>query len=465
MNMNYNKRFILLFISALLFNAIFAPVNNSYALPSFARQNSISCYYCHTIWQDLTPMGRAFKLGGYTQSANPGTWESSLPPISVGAVVSYTANNTNTTLTNGVSSPFNSPNRDTNNINLPSEFNIFYGGRIYGNLGAFIQGTYDGIGNAIVLDTVDIRYAVANLTLGDAPFLFGFTVNNRPTVEDIYNTTPFWSYPYEKSHVNGINPPTASAMVDGGLDNQVGGLGIYAMWDNSLYVDFTAYRTSYNGITKPFGANYNLNDPTGYQAVGAIAEGLTPYWRIAYEKQCGQECSMMIGTYGMVSNISPDGTIDGPTDNYFDIALDAQYQYIKPKHIITVQATWIHEYQTLTATNAAKNSSNLNNNLNTIKARVNYAYRGNSFGTIGGTLAWFNTMGTTDTKHIDYSANGSPNSNGFIAEATYLPINYIKIGLQYTLYTQFDGAATDYDGKGSNASGNNTIYLYSRLMF
>ncbi|MBF0474186.1 MAG: cytochrome C, partial [Nitrospirae bacterium] len=200
-------------------------------------------------------------------------------------------------------------------------------------------------------------------------------------------------------------------------------------------------------------------------------EGAVPYWRVAFEKQCGQEHSLMIGTYGMVSNISSDGTYNGPTNNYLDLALDAQYQYIKPQHIITAQATWIHEFQTLSGTNAAGGSSNLHDNLDTIKARLNYAYRSSSFGTIGGTLAWFYTFGTTDsglytngTQFVS-SASGSPNSSGFIIEADYLPVKYIKIALQYTVYTQFNGAASNYDGLGSNASGNNTIYLYSRLMF
>jgi hypothetical protein len=41
----------------------------------------------------------------------------------------------------------------------------------------------------------------------------------------------------------------------------------------------------------------------------------------------------------------------------------------------------------------------------------------------------------------------------------------IQLGAQYIGYTRFNGAATDYDGAGRNASGNNTVYLLVRFIF
>lgn len=38
------------------------------AVPSFARQTGVSCYTCHTVFMELTPFGRQFKLTGYTMS-------------------------------------------------------------------------------------------------------------------------------------------------------------------------------------------------------------------------------------------------------------------------------------------------------------------------------------------------------------------------------------------------------------
>ncbi|MDA8364135.1 MAG: hypothetical protein M0Z84_10055, partial [Gammaproteobacteria bacterium] len=36
------------------------------AVPSFARQTGLPCEVCHTVFPELTPFGRLFKLNGYT---------------------------------------------------------------------------------------------------------------------------------------------------------------------------------------------------------------------------------------------------------------------------------------------------------------------------------------------------------------------------------------------------------------
>jgi hypothetical protein len=40
-----------------------------------------------------------------------------------------------------------------------------------------------------------------------------------------------------------------------------------------------------------------------------------------------------------------------------------------------------------------------------------------------------------------------------------------RISLQYTMYSKFNGASSNYDGSGRNASANNTLYLQAWLMF
>ena len=73
------------------------------------------------------------------------------------------------------------------------------------------------------------------------------------------------------------------------------------------------------------------------------------------------------------------------------------------------------------------------------------------------------------------NANSKPNSNAFILEADWVPFGKqdswaapfanLKLGLQYTIYTQFNGGSTNYDGYGRNASGNNTLYAFACLAF
>ena len=77
--------------------------------------------------------------------------------------------------------------------------------------------------------------------------------------------------------------------------------------------------------------------------------------------------------------------------------------------------------------------------------------------------------------NITGSANGSPNTNSLMFQADYIPFGkgtattdpYInlRLSLQYTAYTQFNGAYTNYDGAGRSPEANNTLYFVGNLMF
>lgn len=41
----------------------------------------------------------------------------------------------------------------------------------------------------------------------------------------------------------------------------------------------------------------------------------------------------------------------------------------------------------------------------------------------------------------------------------------MDLGVQYTGYTSFNGAGTNYDGVGRNANDNNSVYLLGRFVF
>src|ERR1700730_718843 len=71
------------------------------AVPSFARQTRIACSPFHTIFPELTPFGREFKLNGYvidnlkqvkgiTMDRRETLSLNSVPPLSVTLQVSYT---------------------------------------------------------------------------------------------------------------------------------------------------------------------------------------------------------------------------------------------------------------------------------------------------------------------------------------------------------------------------------------
>jgi len=183
----------LTFASILIFS------NESFAIPSFARQTNLPCSSCHTIFPELNAFGRMFKLNGYTligtetlkvsdSSDNVSLNLLKTPPVSAMIQASYTYK----------SSP--QPGTQNSNVSLPQQLSLFLGGEISPHLGSFIQITYDDQGAAFGMDNTDIRYA-DQTEIGSESLLYGVTLNNNPTVQDVWNSTPAWGFPYASSSV------------------------------------------------------------------------------------------------------------------------------------------------------------------------------------------------------------------------------------------------------------------------
>src|SRR5512135_3691230 len=60
------------------------------AVPSFGRQTGLECSACHTVFPELTPVGRNFKLNGYTSSKKSDKPYEFPPPISGHMILSFT---------------------------------------------------------------------------------------------------------------------------------------------------------------------------------------------------------------------------------------------------------------------------------------------------------------------------------------------------------------------------------------
>jgi hypothetical protein len=56
--------------------------------------------------------------------------------------------------------------------------------------------------------------------------------------------------------------------------------------------------------------------------------------------------------------------------------------------------------------------------------------------------------------------SGNPGTRGGTLEAFWIPVQYVRVGAQYTAYSKFNGASDNYDGFGRNARDNNTLFLY-----
>jgi hypothetical protein len=420
------------------------------AIPSFARQTKLPCSACHTQFPELNAFGRVFKLNGYTlrmiETIDAGDTLGHqdlsinlmpLPSVMVQASETYTGRPQGATI-NG-------------NVLLPQQLSVFLAGAITPKIGAFIQVTYDPQSGTVGLDNTSIRYATP-LTLASKPGVFGLSLNNNPTVQDVWNSTPAWGYPYIGSSV--APTPAAATLVDGGLAQQVAGLSAYVFWNDAIYAEAGVYRWAPQGAPQ-------LADAT----VAGLVDGAAPYYRVALSRSFGDNY-LEVGSYGLHALRQPGRFRSGNArDHYTDIAFDAQYQRPFGKNDLTVTGTWIHESRWLGASKDSGFAAVSSQSLNTFRVRATL-HVGQAYAF---SLGSFITTGTSDS--VLYAAapvtgsHGSPSTSGAIAEVDWNPWMNARLSLQYTLYTKYNGATSNYDGSGRNASDNNTLYAGLWLVY
>lgn len=442
------------------------------AVPSFARQTGQECAACHVSFPELTPYGRYFKLTGYTIGKTfVGPEGFNYVPMAVMAQASVT-NTRNNHATDPDTGDTVSVNQ-RNNSAVFSGASLFLATKVNDYLGGFIQWSYDNLattadgtlGGHSGIDNTDLRAAGKYSLPGAAEpdLVYGVTLNNNPTVQDAWNSTPAFGFPYTSSPL--AQTPAAATQIDGTLAQQVAGAGGYLWWKKSVYAELSFYRTA-DGAFSVLRAGQDTHTDGG---VAAVQRWNNPYWRLAASHDWGAN-SVMVGTYGMIVNRYPSNfDTSTATDRYRDIAVDAQYQYITDPHTFTAQATYIDERQSYHASYAAVQDTgggigagptpeNSVDTLRTFKLKGTY-YLDRKY---GATLAYFSTTGSADGGLYGTDADGNartPNSNGYTIELDYLPIQNLRLMFQYTGYGKFDGARHDYDGNGRSAGDNNTAFL------
>ncbi len=424
------------------------------AVPSFSRQTGLACSSCHTSPPELTPFGRQFKLNGYTFSTaakveDAGDRKQS--PLSLAKILPLAAMlQVSLTSTN---SP--QPGTQNGNFEFPQQASLFLAGSWTGHIGSFVQVTYQGQTDHFSWDNTDIR-VVNQGKLQNKSLVYGLTLNNNPTVEDLWNTTPAWGFPFASSAT--APTPNAATLIDGRLAQDVAGAGGYAMWIDHLYLAGTLYRSEHLGGTQPNSGNgFDFN-----------IRGTAPYWRLAWQQNLSKHDYLEVGTYGIHAKSTPNA-VTGLDDGYTDLAVDFQYEHKIPQwksDIVTVRGTYIHENSYLGATFAADGSTVARHNLDTSRINATYHFGNRYTGTVG----WFDTTGTADSKlfsaaPVSGSLNGDPHSTGYIFNASWWPAQNVDVALQYTGYTRFNGGSTNYDGSGRNASSNNALYALLWFVF
>jgi hypothetical protein len=423
------------------------------AVPSYSRQTGLPCASCHFAPPELNAFGRKFKLDGYVFRTKPEVTDEKkghgsalhlleVLPLSALLDTSFTS----------LSSP--EPTTQNGNFQFPQDISLFLAGAWASHVGSFAQVTYSLQGNHFSWDNTDVRYANTHDVFGK-PFAYGITFNNNPTVEDLWNSTPAWGFPFTASNVS--PSPLAKAIVNGSLAQDVAGFGGYGMWNEHLYVGGTIYRSQHLNGAEP---NPGTGSPINIR-------GLAPYWRVAWQTVTKNN-SLEFGTYGMHMKSSPNA-VTGPTNGYTDWAFDFQYDRTIPQFkddVLSFRGTYIRENSSLGATFAAGGAAQPGHHLNTVQGNLEYHY-----GTkLSGTVGLFNVTGTTDPllypqAAVSGSANGDPHSTGYILNLSWWPEQNIDLAVQYTGYLRFNGGGTNYDGAGRNAGGNNAVFLLGRFVF
>ena len=445
--------------SALVFG-LFLQVPEASAIPSYARQTGFPCKSCHYMPPELTPLGRAFKLNGYTMAGKPTVTSPGKGNVSgLSILESFPLSVLFDTSFTSLKSP--QPSSQNGSFQFPQQASLFLAGAWATHVGSFVQVTYTSQDDHFTWDNSDIRYANAT-HLFKKDLAFGITLNNNPTVEDLWNSTPAWGFPWVGS--DWAPGPTAGAIVNGTLGQDVAGLGAYAMWDNHLYVDGTVYRSAHIGAPQPNAGVDSSGAPLSFNI-----RGVAPYWRLAWQQNMKNN-NLMVGTYGMHMKSTP-GAITGLEDAYTDWAVDFQDDLTIPQFrgdVISFRGTYIRENSSLLSTFnlAPPGAAFVQHHLNTVQANAEYHFGDKYSVTVGA----FGVNGTPDAvlyaqAPLTGSANGDPRSNGYIANVSWWPVQNIGLSFQYTGYLRFNGAGTNYDGAGRNASSNNTVYLVARFVF
>jgi hypothetical protein len=417
----------------------------AFAVPSFAVQTGQPCASCHigAFGPHLTPQGRDFKLHGYVGSDG----QDHGLPLAFTTQSSFT--HTQVPQPGGAAPGF----KPNDNVAI-DQVAAYYAGRITSDIGAFMEFKFDGVDQQARVDNIDIRHVVEGQLFGK-DVVWGVTVNNAPTVQDAWNSTPVWGFPFNRSPV--APTPMATTLVDGALSQRVVGAGGYVLWNDLFYWEADTYK----GL-----------DTTGLRAFGQVpiddsdrTTTFMPYGRFALIRDWDKH-HIEVGAFALSASVIPGGNQTlGLGVRKTDVAFDATYQYITDPTKVTsdrlsAHAIFIHEDARMDAGAAQLLTGALPTHwLDTMRVDVSY-----SFGaTITPAIQYFRTTGSSD---INYWATptGSPNSDGMIFEVAYVPwgkpdspfpnVN-LRLAVQYVNYFTFDGTS-------ANARNNNAFYFSLR---
>ena len=420
------------------------------AVPAFAQQTGQPCKSCHVggFGPELTPFGREFKLGGYTLRAHASV------PLAAMAVASFTH-------TRKDQDPAPEHLSKNDNVTL-DEAAMFIAGGLGHHFGGFAEITYEGIDRHFTWDNLDLRAVTTGKLFGEDA-TFGLSLNNNPTVQDAWNTLPAWGFPFTDTETSPT--PDAAPLIDGSLAQGTLGLTGYTWIGHKLYIEAGGYASPSTGTLDFLGAD----DP------GKI-HGMAPYGRVALQTNLAGG-TFEIGGSALKAAIFPErDRSSGFSDRYTDLGVDSSWQKtLGANDTLSLNFRYEHERADLRASCAlgligdGGDAGCGQYHLNEIRAAARYTLHDK----IGLTVSPFSITGSRNSNVFD--GNGSPNSNGVMAQADYTfwpssssplgPRFNARVGVQYTAYGKFNGRHRNFDGEGANASDNDVLRVFTWVAF
>ena len=465
--------------------------SSAWALPSFARQTGWSCAACHTSYPQLTPMGRMFKLLGFT-TTNLQRQQKLQAKFgnSVGLLISRVsqfsiflqASATNVGGGQAVFGPggSNAGASPNNNVQFPQQVSLFYAGEITPYIGSFLHLTYSGGGSntgagGFSFDDSSIVWAHPWKLGTNNLLVTGVDVNNTPTAMDLWNTVPDWQAPFFSSDYSSWgHVPQPFIESSAGAGYPLAGVGIYGAdifgpnRANWLYADADVYTNGQGIQTNPVGGFATFHGgPNGRLSGGA------PYVRLAYQHDWG-DWNWEVGAYGMWSSVyddsvnNPEGTLsnvsNGPIDTFDDYDLDTQLQWLdtNDNNNVTIRAAWVNEQQQFGT--GTVSSTSPSGHLNFLNVNATYWYH-DHYGIQGG---YRNVWGSANPGlyGTTYTNSGSPDTSNEWIEASYLPWWNTRFSLRYVVYNKFNGVGSASSNKlGYGASAYNTLELLAWISY
>jgi len=469
--------------------------SNADATPAFSRQTGENCATCHmqSYGPWLTEYGTKFKLDGYV-AGDAAKIPTLLNNFSAEIVASVT--NIDGPVPNGAQGgPLYSNNKyqSSSQSNVINDWDaIYYTGRVLPKVGSYLQLQISPqTGRQIFLAMADIRYA-DHVSYDGHNVQYGITANNAPTMSDTWMTSFAWMYPYNSPTASSVAvPQVAVPWLQTLMANPTSvGMTAYTKVDNHLYLEAGGYTNQSVVMGQGLGTSSFL----GSNAQSIV--GGAGYWRAYWEQLFGSH-RLMVGTFGLTANTAPrvnqgaNISVDGQnystaatgTNSIQEFNFDSNYAYmINDDNMFMAMWRYTRDNYNLGASAAAGLSSNNYNNLNQNMMMAMYTFKK----TYSLSFMWTDTWGTSDQglygcgvgsndSSITCSANGSPNTNAFLAQFDYVPFGKgtfttdpyfnLRFSLQYTAYTEFNGAAQNYDGNGRSAGQNNTTYFVTNVAF